>query len=316
MAVYTALEQNELMELCRSYDLGELESFQGVDAGIENTTYFLSLTSGEYVLTIFEYLEASSLPFFIELTTKLNKAKLPVPCPIANKQHQCISFLREKPALIFPKAPGAHTPAPLADECFQIGAFCGQMHKLAASEPKLSLTNSRGIDWMNTTFANIRPHLNDEEQALFAGIIQQYSSQLEHINRMPSGVVHCDLFHDNALFHNGKLSAVIDFYFSCSENFMLDLAIIANDWCWSKEAKEVDENLLSSLIKGYLSAREISQEEQAFFPEACKIAIMRFWLSRREDEVRLSGRKLKPALELQEKLEYFIQRPAVIEDIC
>jgi len=316
MAVYTALEKHELTDLCANYDLGKLESFQGVDAGIENTTYFLSLTSGEYVLTIFEYLEASALPFFIELTTKLNNADLPVPCPIPNNENQCISFVRKKPALIFPKAPGAHTQTPQASECFQIGHFCGQMHSLAPRDPQLTLGNSRGMDWMKSTFASIKPYINHRETQLFTDIIEQYSAKLHAISELPSGVVHCDLFHDNALFHEGQLSAVIDFYFSCSENFMIDLAIVANDWCWSETDHQMNPLLLEALIKGYRSARAMSKDEQAFFPVACKIAIMRFWLSRREDEIRLSGRKLKPAKELQQKLEHLIEFPSVISQYC
>ena len=42
---------------------------------------------------------------------------------------------------------------------------------------------------------------------------------------LPSGIIHADLFKDN-IFNNGKISGVIDFYFSCYDFFLYDISII------------------------------------------------------------------------------------------
>ena len=43
MAVYTKLNQNKIEEILSNYSLGKLDSFKGIEEGIENTNYFLSV---------------------------------------------------------------------------------------------------------------------------------------------------------------------------------------------------------------------------------------------------------------------------------
>ncbi|MDY6993352.1 MAG: homoserine kinase, partial [Pseudomonadota bacterium] len=55
MSVYTVVERPQLEAFLRHYSLGDLISYQGISAGIENTNYFVSTSAGEYVLTLFEH---------------------------------------------------------------------------------------------------------------------------------------------------------------------------------------------------------------------------------------------------------------------
>ena len=43
MAVYTKLNQNKIEQILSNYNLGKLNSFKGIEEGIENTNYFLSI---------------------------------------------------------------------------------------------------------------------------------------------------------------------------------------------------------------------------------------------------------------------------------
>ena len=43
MAVYTKLNQKKIEEILSNYSLGKLDSFKGIEEGIENTNYFLSI---------------------------------------------------------------------------------------------------------------------------------------------------------------------------------------------------------------------------------------------------------------------------------
>ena len=70
MAVYTKLNQNTLENILSNYDLGKLDDFKGIEEGIENTNYFLSLNKKKFILTIYEKrVKSKDLPFFSELMT-------------------------------------------------------------------------------------------------------------------------------------------------------------------------------------------------------------------------------------------------------
>ena len=50
MAVYTNLNQNKIDEILSNYSLGKLDSFKGIEEGIENTNYFLSINKKKFIL--------------------------------------------------------------------------------------------------------------------------------------------------------------------------------------------------------------------------------------------------------------------------
>ena len=65
MAVYTKLDQNKIEEILLNYNLGKLDSFKGIEEGIENTNYFLSINKKKFILTIYEKrVKSKDLPFF------------------------------------------------------------------------------------------------------------------------------------------------------------------------------------------------------------------------------------------------------------
>ena len=76
MAVYTIINKQLLEPFLENYELGTLISFEGIQEGVENTNYKLTMSSGIYILTIFEKrINEKDLPFFIQLTKKLYEKK-------------------------------------------------------------------------------------------------------------------------------------------------------------------------------------------------------------------------------------------------
>ena len=52
MAVYTKLNQKKIEEILSNYSLGKLDSFKGIEEGIENTNYFLSIDKKKFLSLI------------------------------------------------------------------------------------------------------------------------------------------------------------------------------------------------------------------------------------------------------------------------
>ena len=71
MAVFTEVEFGEADALVQRLGLGPLRELRGIEGGIENTNYFATTESGEYVLTLFERLSAEQLPYYLCLMKHL-----------------------------------------------------------------------------------------------------------------------------------------------------------------------------------------------------------------------------------------------------
>lgn len=308
MAVYTQLTKQQINTLLAPLELGQVIKVNGIEDGIENSTYFVDLISDHQqtaaVLTVFEYMKAEELPFFIELTTTLNKEGLAVPSPFHSPAGQAILTAAGKPALLFPRAPGGHITQLQPEQCFEIGQFLAQMHYTTSRSGALQRESTRGADWITATATRLQPKLPLEEAALVDDYLSLMAENESELNALPSAIIHADLFHDNALFNDGHLSAVIDFYFSANGLCLYDLAIIANDWCWSSDSMGYDHNKFSALFEGYQSIRQLTDAERHFWPLISQLAIFRFWLSRREDELFCSDRRLKSAYQLRSRLEW------------
>ena len=77
MSVYTTIEENELQTFLSNYAVGELDSFQGISDGIENTNYFVNTTIGRFVLTIFEHHDFEEMQYYLNLMHHLADHEVP-----------------------------------------------------------------------------------------------------------------------------------------------------------------------------------------------------------------------------------------------
>ena len=85
------------------------------------------------------------------------------------------------------------------------------------------------------------------------------------------GIIHGDLFYDNAKFYHHKLSGVFDFSESCCGDFYFDLAVVAISWCFDRYILNKQKVLI--LLQTYQknSTSKISYVE---FKEYIKFALI------------------------------------------
>jgi len=288
MAVFTSVSDTEVSDFLKHYNLGDPVSLRGISAGIENTNYFLTTTKGEFVLTLFEVLTATQLPFYIELMHHLAAKGIPVPQPQTRIDGARISSLNGKPAAIVTKLSGAYEPDPGIHHCTLAGETLARTH-LAGRDFAIQQPNLRGYSWWEQTAPVVLPFLDQGKQELLLNTLQE-QRDLQHTPEwqlLPAGPSHCDLFRDNVLFagthEHPAMGGLIDFYFAGCDKWIFDVAVCINDWCIDR----ADGRLLPELVEAWLSAysrvRPFTDEEIKLWPSMLRAAALRFWLSRLYD---------------------------------
>lgn len=113
-----------------------------------------------------------------------------------------------------------------------------------------------------------------------------YQKEKRHAD-LPRGIIHADLFRDNALWDkkDGRdvFSGIIDFYYSCEDVLLYDLAVTANDWCLNDDYS-LNRDKVTALLQHYHQYRPLQDHEQAYWPAMLRAGALRFWLSRLYDK--------------------------------
>lgn len=300
MAVFTRVTKAELNAWLEDYALGPVVEMQDIASGIENTNYFVTIQNEHFILTLFEKLSASELPFYLNLMAHL--AQLGVPCPrpllpqaqsaklpaaedtrtfsTAQRQSFFLGELHGKPACIFSRLRGKSVTQPTAAHCAAVGAMLGKLHNAAHSFTE-SMANARAAAWREKTAQQVAPYLTAPEALLLQEEIIFHTRHT--LSALPQGVIHADLFRDNVLFDGAEIGGVIDFYFACNDSLLYDLAITVNDWCTGENAS-LDTARTRALLRAYHTVRPLTASERAAWPTALRLAALRFWLSRLYDK--------------------------------
>ena len=279
MSVFTTVTQDQLSIWLKGYSIGTLIDLQGISSGIENTNYFVTTSHGKYILTLFEKLSFSELPYYLNLMVHLSSHGIPCPSPIKSLENKFFGGLNGKPASLVTYLPGNQLEHPVPEQCAHVGALLANMHLSALSFPE-KMNNTRGPKWREDIAPKLIPRLPPEEATLLQKELQFQS--MCQFKDLPQGVIHADLFRDNILFDHDTIGGIIDFYFACNDALLYDLAIVANDWCMDENGKFNDANLLA-LLRAYHYIRPLTSDEKNSWPIMLRAGALRFWISRLYD---------------------------------
>lgn len=283
MAVYTEVTAEELDALLGRYDIGELSSCKGIAEGVENSNFFLAAGAGQFILTLYEKrVSADDLPFFLGLMEHLAKSGVNCPTPVHDREGRVLQAVAGRPAAIVTFLSGYSLRNPKPLHCRQLGIALAKLHEAGLTFP-LRRENALSLAGWSNLFAAV----DGAADRLVPGMAAEIAHELEVLGRewpknLAQGIIHADLFPDNAFFLNDQVSGVIDFYFACNDLLAYDLAICLNAWCF-----EIDHAFnvtkARALLNGYNSVRRLEPQEFAALPLLARGAALRFLLTRLYD---------------------------------
>ena len=284
MAVYTKISEPVLHDFINAYDIGALQAYEGIQAGVSNTNYHVFTEKGRYVLTLFEphRVNVGDVPFFAGYADHLAKFGLPAPAIIKTKEGKRLRELKNRPAILSEFLHGedvkrnAFTPA----HCRAAGELLGRMHK-AGDDYQPVKGNDYSLDRWEDWGRSLK--LNEIKRGLKA-LVEEELKHIKHHwpHNMQGGAIHGDFFPDNVFFKDGEVSGLIDFHFACTDFYIYDVAIAINAWCFDDDAV-FKQARYDALIEGYQSIQKLDKDEWHYLPFMLRAAALRFVLSRAEE---------------------------------
>jgi len=298
MSVYTELTDADIGAILNHYVLGDLLSFEGIAAGIENSNFFITTDQGHYVLTVFERMDADELPYFMHLMHHLSAAG--VACPDVMRQGNG-DYLFDVPGpdgtgkkgAIVSCLSGRTLEALSEKQLIEAGRALAGLHLAGASYDQRR-ENSTGFAWLQHTAGKMA----DDVTRVYGGDAAQLladETQWQAERRddgLPRGVIHGDLFCDNILFEGDAVSGVIDFYYAHDAAYAMDIAISLNALAMqvgTPGKQGGDEQRMACFLRGYEALRPLVQAELAALPGLLRRAALRFWSSRLYDALYPRG---------------------------
>ena len=307
MAVYTEVSDEDLRQFMAEYDLGEALSCKGIAEGIENSNYALTTTTGTYILTLYEKrVNPDDLLFFLGLMEHLAAAGVPCPTPIHGRDGEALRRLCGRPVAVVTFLAGMWPRRVASEHCANLGFALANLH-LAGIDFVMTRANDLSLASWRPLLARSAACADEVKDGLAA----ELSAELAQLEAdwpadLPSGVIHADLFPDNVLFHHGRLSGLIDFYFACTDAFAYDIAICINAWCFEAD-RSFNITKARRMLRAYREVRDFSEKELVALPLLARGSALRFLLTRLYDWLCTPDGALvtrKDPLEYYDKLRF------------
>ena len=233
----------------------------------------------------------------------------PSPEPMINNNGNYISEILNKKAAVVSFLDGSAKKILDSNDCYEVGIYTAKLHLITKN-----LTGKRENKLSVNSWRKIYKKVQKDCSKIHLNLTKTIEKNLDEIENnwpknIPSGIIHADLFPDNIFFKNDKLTGIIDFYFSCYDFYVFEIAICLNALCFEGQKENLSFNVTKAkkFIDGYSSIKKLTEEEKKSLKILCQGAAMRFLLTRVFDYVNLiEGAlvKIKDPIEYLKRLEF------------
>ena len=246
MGIKTVIKKEQLPLKYQNYNLIET---------IDGNTDSVYLLDDIYVLKVYENIPLRIIQNEQKLLTKLNKLKVPNIIDIFK--------IEDKYIAISTQIKGISIEKPSMEHISQIGLFLKQFHNISKN-----LTSSNTQIYSYDYFQDLIIKSNNP-------ILTKHFNSI-NIELKNDGIIHGDIFYDNAKFNDNILSGVYDFTEASLGDFKFELAVVALSWCFDGDI--LNQGKLNTLLSSY--NLDISYDE---FKEYIKYALLYYITTRHLD---------------------------------
>jgi len=243
MGIKQTITQEELPLKYRHYTLKETQD------GVSHSVYLLE---DMYVLKIVTLEELNALENEQKLLNELQNICVPKLLDIVQKTDFILAF--------YTQVEGISNAHPQVIHIKEIALFLKKFHTL-----------SKDLNSSNTqiyTKKHLKILILQTKNEILVNHFNTLTCELQN-----DGIIHGDLFYDNAKFQGDKLSGVYDFTEACEGDFVFELAVVALSWCF--ESENLNSQKVNHLLQNY--GTDIQYED---FKEYIKYALLYYTTTR------------------------------------
>ena len=279
MAVYTKITDQDIGYLFQEY--GGIEQVNGIAEGVENTNYLVVTNNQKkFIFTIFEKrTKETDLPFFHKAMNEFSQNDITCPTPIIINKND-IFKIKEKPCAIYSFIEGRKITTLNTKAIISLSKNISAIHNIGSQSNLFRENNMLLNSWkfIINKFKNYDGK-NKKEFAYIGNLILSLENQFP--KNLKKSLIHGDLFKDNIFFKNDEVSGFIDFFFTCTDTIVYDLATLINAWFFNYE--KFDENNFKTFFNQYFDSIAWTNEEKENFNFYLKASAIRFFLTRIHD---------------------------------
>jgi homoserine kinase type II len=279
MAVYTKITDQDIGYLFQEYD--GIEQVNGIAEGVENTNYLVVTNNQKkFIFTIFEKrTKETDLPFFHKAMNEFSQNGITCPTPIIINKND-IFKIKEKPCAIYSFIEGRKITTLNTKAIISLSKNISAIHNIGSQSNLFRENNMLLNSWkfIINKFKNYDGK-NKKEFAHISNLILSLENQFP--KNLKKSLIHGDLFKDNIFFKNDEVSGFIDFFFTCTDTIVYDLATLINAWFFNYE--KFDENNFKTFFNQYFDSIAWTNEEKENFNFYLKASAIRFFLTRIHD---------------------------------
>jgi homoserine kinase type II len=285
MGTFRSLSPDDVQEVLRGYGLAGYRGHRVVAAGTINTNLAVEVDGGPLFLRVNEGKALADVVREVAIVDYVAGRGLPTPRPLRTPAGEAWLEWRGLYVSLFPwvtgRVLGRAEVQPLT--AHQAGAALARLHQAGADFPDRRPGRYEAAE-IARRFATIRDSAaGDPELVAAAAELGPVLARLETTRaaELPAGLIHGDLFIDNVLFHEGSLTALLDFEQASWGRLAYDLAVSVLAFGFG--ADDFRPDITRAFLGGYTGMRPLAARERQAFADELRFAACRFAVTRITD---------------------------------
>ncbi len=248
----------EISNVCELYGIKKVVEARVLTKGFANHNYKIKTPKGNFFYRVCtQQKDVKNILYEIEILLELKKINFPTAYPIPKKDGSFITGSKNGNILIYEFKEGSH-PELNHQTVSEIAKCLAKLNRFKDIE-KYPRKNIIHIDYCLELIEQFKtaPFQYPE---IYAYFIDQTEYLLKSVSQtLPRGLIHGDVFPDNTLFKNGRLSALIDFEEVCVDNLLMEIGMCINGFCFIKN--KLDCSLMETFLFEYNKIRQMTKKE-------------------------------------------------------